>query len=359
MTRVKEGEGPARFGWLCSYTPVEILMAAGCEPVRLDAADIPVPKSNPHIYDLLCPYLRAVFGAGEEGAFGFLEGALFMKCCDGMLRLYDLWRAHLPGQKSYVLPLPKIRTPESIDYFAGVLRSFGDMLGRDMGTPFSKEAVEEAIKAANRLRTVVLRLYQERANNLHSMPYSRLRSLIGEWLSGGPERALQGVEEALKAVKEAPDNSLPSPPEMRVLVTSTTLDQIGILKLIEEAGMTVVGDDHCSGLRHFDELVPEEGDPYVNLANRYLKRWPCVRMQAEPSHLGRLIQEVERVEARGVIYVGLKYCDQPSFELPRLRADLKKRGIPLLHLENDYSAGGLGQMKVRIEAFSEMLSEEL
>lgn len=128
--------------------------------------------------------------------------------------------------------------------------------------------------------------------------------------------------------------------------------------MVEEAGITIVADDLCSGARHFDHMVPENEDPYLSLAKGYLDRWPCPRMQAEPSHIQRLIQEFERADANGMIHVGLKYCDQSGYDLPRLQAWFRERRIPFLSLENDYTASVLGQLKVRIEAFAEILKGE-
>lgn len=349
-------ERPSKFGWLCSYTPIEILVAAGFKPIRLDAGDKLLHKANPHIYQLLCPYIRAVFDAALGDDFGPLHGVVFMKCCDAMLRLYDLWKVHLPVQKTYVLPLPKIQSAESIDYLARALGHFAHTLGEDFGHPVGEDALRSAIADYNRLRSSVQSLYQFRLKKPQSMPYSELRLRIGEWLSIAPSEALMDVERLLVALNDI--QSEESNPESHVLLSSSTLDQISLIRLIEEAGMTVVADDHCSGLRHFDDLVLEEGDLYLNLAKRYLERWPCARMQSDPSHLKKLVQEVERTNAKGVIYVGLKYCDQAGFEVPRIQAQLKERDIPFLYIENDYTAVGLGQLKVRIEAFAEMLKED-
>jgi benzoyl-CoA reductase/2-hydroxyglutaryl-CoA dehydratase subunit BcrC/BadD/HgdB len=129
--------------------------------------------------------------------------------------------------------------------------------------------------------------------------------------------------------------------------------------MIEQAGMRVVADDHCSGLRHFDGQVREEGDLFLNLAERYLLRWPCSRMHSDPSHCRRVIDEVVGSGAEGVIFVALKYCDHSGLDVPPIQAQLKEKDIPMLYIENDYTVGGLGQLKVRIEAFAEMLREEL
>jgi benzoyl-CoA reductase/2-hydroxyglutaryl-CoA dehydratase subunit BcrC/BadD/HgdB len=352
-----EKEMDMRFGWLCSYTPVEILVAAGSIPTRLDAGDMLLRETNPYIYQLMCPYVRAVFGAAQKESFDPLDGVVFMKCCDAMLRLYDLWRAHLPDQKVYILPLPKIQTTEAREYFADAIRRFSDRLGRDLGVSITEDALRKAVSDLNKLRSAVQRLYRLRLEKPGSMAYARLRLLVRQWLSRSPGQALKEVEKELKRLEGKPAEA--SAPPARVLVASSTLDQLQIIEMIERAGMTVVADDHCSGLRHFDGLVREEGDPFLNLAERYLTRWPCSRMYSDPSHFERVIDEVEGSGAEGVIHVALKYCDHSGLDVPRIQARLKEKDIPMLYIENDYTVGGLGQLKVRIEAFAEMLREEL
>jgi benzoyl-CoA reductase/2-hydroxyglutaryl-CoA dehydratase subunit BcrC/BadD/HgdB len=352
-----EKESNMRFGWLCSYTPVEILVAAGSIPTRLDAGDMFLSETNPHIYQLMCPYVRTVFGAAQKESFAPLEGVVFMKCCDAMLRLYDLWKAHLPDQKAYILPLPKIQSKEAIKYFADAIRRFTESLARDLGVSITENALRRAVSDVNKLRSALQGLYRMRLEKPGSMTYARLRLLIRQWLSRPPAEALKGVEKELKDLQEKPAEAFP--PSPRVLVASSTLDQIQIIEMIEQAGMTVVADDHCSGLRHFDGLVREEGDLFLNLAERYLLRWPCSRMHSDPSHCRRVIDEVVGSGAEGVIFVALKYCDHSGLDVPPIQAQLKEKDIPMLYIENDYTVGGLGQLKVRIEAFAEMLREEL
>ena len=344
-----------KIGWLCSYTPVEILMAGELVPSRLNVGEGLLQKPNPNIYQLICPYIRSVFDAGQSEAFGDIEGVAFVKCCDGMLRLYDLWKAHLPHQKSYILPLPKVQTPEATEYFAKAMKRFAGQISKDMGTTITEDSLHQAIRKANQFRSAVQEIYQLRYKNPLVMSYSELHTRIREWLANDPKQALPDVEDTLNTLEGKADGGTP---ESKVLLSSSTLDQISIMRMIEEAGMTIVADDVCIGLRHFDSMVSEDGDPYMSLAERYLNRWPCARMQAKPTHVERQIQEVEEVKADGVIYVGLKYCDQAGYDMPRLQTWFKDRQIPFLYIENDYTESGMGQLKVRIEAFAEILNGE-
>jgi benzoyl-CoA reductase subunit C len=50
-----------------------------------------------------------------------------------------------------------------------------------------------------------------------------------------------------------------------------------------------------------------------------------------------------------------KYCDPFGFEVPARKAYYKSINVPLLHLEDVYSAGTMGQLRTRIQAFLEMI----
>jgi benzoyl-CoA reductase/2-hydroxyglutaryl-CoA dehydratase subunit BcrC/BadD/HgdB len=81
-------------------------------------------------------------------------------------------------------------------------------------------------------------------------------------------------------------------------------------------------------------------------------------MKGHERRLERLDREMDDGQVQGVVAVQLKFCDQSGFELPLLREQLERKGIPLLVVENDYGEGSLGQLRVRIEAFAEMLQQD-
>ena len=138
----------------------------------------------------------------------------------------------------------------------------------------------------------------------------------------------------------------------------TMLDQPKIISMIEDTGIVIVSEDYCMGSRHFEGFVLESKDPYRAMAERYLQKWPCARMKGAEQRFQWIEKEIEGNGVSGVIFLWLKYCDQSGFEIPLLKRYTEKRGLPLLILENDYTDTGLGQLKVRIEAFAEILKGE-
>ena len=99
-------------GWVCSYTPEEIIMAAGCQPFRLSGSGEPVKQADAYLHANLCPYVRGVFDQALEGAYQ-LDGVVFVNSCDAMRRLYDVFRLYLKPHFSFMLDLPRSESSAS------------------------------------------------------------------------------------------------------------------------------------------------------------------------------------------------------------------------------------------------------
>ena len=133
------------------------------------------------------------------------------------------------------------------------------------------------------------------------------------------------------------------------------------LDLVEDLGGNVAGDDLCQGYRDcLPQVTGRDGggdDPFLELARGYLQRPACPRMLAGRSRFAYLKELIRECRAQGVVYHALKFCDQFQYDYPTLRQDMEETGTPVLYLEGDYTTGGFGQMKTRVQAFVEMLGE--
>jgi benzoyl-CoA reductase/2-hydroxyglutaryl-CoA dehydratase subunit BcrC/BadD/HgdB len=61
--------------------------------------------------------------------------------------------------------------------------------------------------------------------------------------------------------------------------------------------------------------------------------------------------------ADGVIHYSLQFCQPYQIESGQVEKTLEKEGIPVLRLETDYSQEDFGQIKTRVEAFIERISD--
>jgi benzoyl-CoA reductase/2-hydroxyglutaryl-CoA dehydratase subunit BcrC/BadD/HgdB len=72
-----------------------------------------------------------------------------------------------------------------------------------------------------------------------------------------------------------------------------------------------------------------------------------------------VIQLVDEFQADGIIIYAMKFCDPFLYDIPVFKEQLEDRGLPCLVLEGDYTPGTLGRVRTRIEAFIEMLGQNV
>jgi benzoyl-CoA reductase/2-hydroxyglutaryl-CoA dehydratase subunit BcrC/BadD/HgdB len=124
-------------------------------------------------------------------------------------------------------------------------------------------------------------------------------------------------------------------------------------------------DDLSTGLRAFWHDVEATSDPLDGIVNRYLDKIYCPRTyrpQAETqekdldSRFGYVYRFAADFRVNGVILYVIRFCDTYELDAPDFKSYFQDKGIPVLYLEDDYSAATLGQLKTRVQAFLEMIA---
>ncbi len=76
-------------GYVCKYTPVEVLEAMGADPVRIDPSVTDFNVADTLMHPNICSYVKGVL---EDIAAKDYEGIVLTTCCDSVRRLYDTLR---------------------------------------------------------------------------------------------------------------------------------------------------------------------------------------------------------------------------------------------------------------------------
>jgi len=144
----------------------------------------------------------------------------------------------------------------------------------------------------------------------------------------------------------------------RLMLLGSEDDDSAFIGMVESAGATVVVDDHCTGTRAFWEEVEPEEDRLLAIAKRYVNRTPCpTKDWPQRRRVERILEFAREWNVAGAIVVQQKFCDPHEIDIPAARKALEGIGVKTLFLELDVTVP-VGQFKVRVEAFLEMLSEE-
>lgn len=345
-------------GWFCSYTPLEILLAAGLTPYRiLPEPGRAITLADSYIDRNFCPYVRTCLGEALEGRYKFLDGLVVVNSCDPMRRMYDVWRHNIGGDFIYLLDLPRIDSAAAVDYHRECLQKLMDDIEIHFKVSVTDERLVEAIKSLNTSRSLLRELY--RVNRDKGLPLTAAQ--VHTVIRASTALPIDVFNGLLKRLLDEIGNTnfVPGREGPRILITGSVMDNPRVLELIEECGAKVVSDDLCTGTRQFWDTVESTGDPLTDLSRHYLGRTPCPRMKDAPKRLDHILRMVDEFHVDGVIFYTMKFCDPFLFDVPVFKAQFAERGLPSLLLEGDYTPGTLGRVKTRIEAFIEMLRQNV
>lgn len=161
--------------------------------------------------------------------------------------------------------------------------------------------------------------------------------------------------------RSQPEGRISKKQRPKIILTGSPVifPNIKIPLLIEEMGGLLASDETCMGERMFyDPAVAVESsfDGMMRaLANRYLKPCTCPIFSDNRDRIFRIRQMIRETGAEGVIYHVLRGCLVYDFEYQLMEKELEKDGIPVIRVESDYNEEDIEQLRIRIEAFIEML----
>ena len=362
--RELKNQGQKVIAYLCSLVPVEIITAAGCVPFRI-RGDVhePITKGDTNLETIACPFIRSCFDVSLKGRYDFSDGLIIPHACDSMARTYSTWRYSLGLPYSHFINVPHTLSASSIEFFIAELNTLRKSLGRFVGKEISDDDLITAIDLYNKNRDKAKALYELRKPDPPLVSGAELATILTVGMSLPVTESNELFDEVLEKLTQR--NKAPYAKAPRILIDGACVDNIDFIKLIEESGANVVADSLCIGTRDYWPRTEVGGDPMKTLAHRYLAKINCPRTYREKagetyqedlvSRFGDIGSLSKEFTVDGVILYIYKYCDPFGFEVPARKAYLDSINMPVLYLEDEYSAGTIGRLRTRIQAFLEMI----
>lgn len=354
---LKAETGRKVVGYLCSYTPEEIILAAGAHPFRLFGSGEKIRLAEAHLQSYCCSLVRGVLEDALAGRLTFLDGVVFPHTCDSIQRLSDIWRMNIPAclHLDVVLPV-RLDTNGARQYMVDVLKRFRLELGQKLGVTISDGDLRTAIRTMNRIRIALTRICDLEGERPEILKGADYHALVRVAMILDRTRAASLLEEVVAEVKKRSVSMVAAWPKKRIILSGGVCNHPDIYTIIEEAGGVVVGNDLCTGSRWFSGLVAESADPIEAIAGRYGDRIVCpAKHRGLSERADRLVRLVRSKRAQGVIFLLLKFCDPHAFDYPYLKEALDRERIPSLLIEVEDRFPADGQLRTRFEAFVEML----
>jgi Benzoyl-CoA reductase/2-hydroxyglutaryl-CoA dehydratase subunit, BcrC/BadD/HgdB len=349
-------------GTLCLFVPDEIIFAADADRVILcGGKNDTVSIAEQYLPRNICPLVKSSFGSivndGCSGVkscshFSVIDMIVAENTCDSKKKMYELLGDYIP---TYVLDLPqKPDSSEAIKYFLGELNRFKDLMEQLTGNKVTDEQLKKEIKSLNEIRQLLHRLYDLRKTDPPLISGLDILKVMQKQYFLSPGEFKKSLLTLIGEVEQVKEDWQHKP---RIMISGCPMagGNTKVSEIIESRGGVIVVEESCTGTRSFWDLVDENKDPMIALAERYINI-PCSCMTPNDRRIDNILELANEFKVDGVVYYTLQFCHGYNIEKYKVQQALKKAGIPMLSIETDYSVSDIEQIGLRIDAFMEMLS---
>jgi benzoyl-CoA reductase/2-hydroxyglutaryl-CoA dehydratase subunit BcrC/BadD/HgdB len=344
--------GKKMIGYFCTYTPVEVIHAAGFIPVRLRGGPGPVEKAYAHVPDFICPYLKRCMENALDGRYGFLTGLVQGYTCDAACGVVNIFGDAVDLELIHTVPLPYADSEAARHYYQSVIATLAEKLNA-IGGRFSPDALHRSIALYEKIYAIIDHLQQQRLDGHLSLDAVDLQTIMDAGDVLAPEDYLEMLENLRSMPAESGQRTRDGCP---VIISGSLLESPDIFSLIESAGGRVVADDLCTGWRRVYPDYGHSENPIDRLFYRHCTRRPCPSRSLAVDRSRVLADLSARSGAKAVVFMVQKFCTPHLADYPILSDELKAYGLSSLLLEVDETWQTGEQLKNRLESFFDMIA---
>ena len=260
------------------------------------------------------------------------------------------------------MEVPQKKAEADRDLWRREVHAFKDMVEDLSGAKVTAGGLRESIRLVNRKRRALQRINETR--KLEAPPISGLDALLVSQVALNQDveafcRAAEALAEELEDRAKRGVCAYDGPGK-RVMIAGTPspLGNTKVHHVAESSGLRVVVDESCTGVRYFRDLVdetPDELDGMVRaIADRYFAI-DCACFSPNTERMENALALAKEFRVQGTIHNVLMYCHGFNVEAKALEDVLSAAGVPSLKIETDYAEEDVEPLRVRAEAFCEML----
>ncbi len=352
LTRARKEQGSKVVGVYCAFTPRELIVAAGGIPVALCASsNEAITVAEQDLPRNLCPLVKSSYGLALSDTcpyFHFSDLLIADATCDGKKKMYELLSQIKPV---HLLGLPQTVDNEiSFQYWLSELYRLKDLLESELVNLITEASLQQAIQLYNRVRQLKKEIFELNQGDIPLLTGCETSLAVDPI---GFEVDLPGYISRMEQIIEFAKSRGGIEPRPRILLTGCPTTSKKVLEIIEESAL-VVAMENCGGLKTIEQ-VDEDGDLMAALARASLKiACPC--MSPNRRRYDSLAELIKAYRIDGVVDLTWQACHIYNVEsYPLSRFIRNELGIPFLQIETDYSESDKSWIKLRVEAFVEML----
>lgn len=260
------------------------------------------------------------------------------------------------GWKTVTVWIPAVKDEATHRGFLSELDHTIRTICRHVGKRYSAFALNRSAEYMNAIRDSIHSFLKASQENELAMP-GMIRMMIQD--SFFMAENLDEWHEHLKKLTAAISKGrISSNPRVLLIGSPIYFPNFKIPSLLSDAGVEICGSiDSRSG--HYEGIAEHEPKKGIAaIAHYYFEHDSSSAFVWNQELMAAIRHYVEETHPDGIIWHVLKGQIEYDFELNRCESYFEKMDLPVIRLETDYQYQDVEQLRIRIEAFSELLTQK-
>jgi benzoyl-CoA reductase/2-hydroxyglutaryl-CoA dehydratase subunit BcrC/BadD/HgdB len=362
LKKAKKGGVKIIGSLLGNYVPEEIIYASGAVPICLahggdpDMAEAAL-SAVPHV---ICPFARAQIGERllkKNPYYTMIDMLVAPITCQHLRKVSEIWEYNNEIEM-FKLGVPHYYYGDfELEYYTDRLRVLKDKLEAFTGNVITDGKISEAIDLYNKMRGLLRKISLLRRTPNPPISALDFVKLNHASFYADPVFMVDFLDSVYQELREKQPVSKGDTPRLLLIGPNMAYDDYKVLELVETVGGEIVIEELCEGIRYYWQDIENKGDLFQSLAKGYLAdRIPCAFMRdSTKPRLDFALKLVTDFNVSGVIWYELLNCETYDSESYFFARKMEERKIPMLILESSYGTADTGPLKIRIEAFIEIV----
>ncbi len=365
LADIQKTEDRKSIGTLCVMVPAELVYAAGAMPVRLCSGSYTAYSiGDDYIPRDACPLVKAVMGFGKIKALPAFDNCSLLVApvtCDCKKKLAGTIDSVKDTIPLHIPPLKKDDADTEI--FLKELYRLIPLLENVTGKQVTAKSLAEGINMVGNAQYEMSEFLKYRRHDLSLMSGTQVMAVMNAYsympVNLWAEQMHRLNEEMKLRLSQGRFVSRKNQPRILVTGSPIAFPNIKVPLLIEEMGGVLAADETCMGERGLYDpvsVIDAGFDGMMrSLASRYTKPCTCPVFVDNSQRIYRIKQMIKEHKIQGVIYHVLRGCLVYDYEYQLMEEAMGKMDIPIIRVESDYNEEDVEQLRIRIEAFIELI----
>ena len=366
LVRAAKDEGRVCVGSVCSLVPEVLLELPGTFTVRLRAPRTgSMEMGTYYLTSFLCEYSRALLERAIEGGYQFLDCLIAPDACAMINRAVENMEL-LETMTSEKFFYQHMEVPMKADdnglsiYVSECKRKILEPLHEVYGIDISEEALRKAVENHNKVCDLISQIGEFRKEeNPRITGYEYHMITLASYVCP-KDMLVEKLEETLEELKTREPDAKKNW-RAKVVMVGSEIDDVDMIRLVEESGALVVADRFCFGAMPGREVIElnDTEDVVTQVCRHYMYASQCARYMNSEKINGRrayVDQIAKEYHADGIIYEQMQVWDYGAYERMVGSHVLREEyGYPVLSVDRPYAIGSSGQLRTRVQAFVESI----